>query len=428
MTDFELSPEQEYAMELYEKGENIFITGPAGVGKTHILQQIIKDARSKGKTVALTAMTGKAAILLGEGATTFHSWTGIGLGKGTVYDIYKRVCVKGGKERWLEADILIVDEVSMMSHYLFFTIVELAKRLIPRGLNGGLQVIFSADFFQLPPIGNGYVIESGEYCFQSEEWDKVFPPANQIEFETNFRQRDPAFKRMLNRIRRGQIKQKDIDLLQSLTTREYPSDYTPCFICPTRRQVEVLNREELDKLTTETKVYQHEEGFPRSETELTEKQQRQEIEKMLKNLPIEETLTLKVGAQVMCTYNIDVASGICNGSQGKVIEFRDEFPIVQFRNGQTLKIKPQEFEHDIFDGLMIVQLPLILAWGATIHKLQGATLDIARINAGKDIFERGQLYVALSRVRTLEGLYLTEFDPRALKTDPVVTEFYNKFQ
>lgn len=422
-----LSPEQEYTFDIYRQGKNIFITGGGGVGKSFLIKEIVKDAISRGKKVALTAMTGRASILLGTGAQTFHSWAGIGLGKGSVYDLYTRVCKKDAKDRWLNTDLLIVDEVSMMSHYLFFTIYELAKRLLPNGLCGGIQVIFSADFFQLPPIGDGYIIESKEYCFQSEVWDIVFPIENQIEFITNFRQTDSKFKHVLNRIRRGKMKQKDIKLLESLTQKEYPNEYTPCFLCPTRKQVDRINFKELEKLSTETKTYLYKEVYPVKHKLLTQKEMRQEIDKMRKNLPIEEELILKIGAQVMCTYNIDVPNGICNGSQGKVLEFRDGHPVVEFINGITMTIKPLEFEHDMYTDITIVQIPLILAWATTIHRIQGATLDIARINAGEEIFERGQLYVALSRVRSLDGLYLTKFHPTALKTDPVVLNFYEKF-
>lgn len=423
-----LSDEQEYILELYNKGDNIFITGMAGSGKSWIIKKIVEDARKKGKKVALTAMTGKAAVLLGEGAQTFHSWAGIGLGKGSIQELYQRIVRKDGKDRWIETDLLIIDEVSMMSHYLFYIIYELARRLRPKGLCGSLQVIFSADFCQLPPIGDRVTLESTEYCFQSDLWNTVFPIENQIEFTTNFRQSDKKFQDLLDRVRKGKMLKKDIKVLSSLTKKEYPENYVPCYICPVKRQVDAINTKELNKLETEKREFSVKYSLPEEVEGLTKKEIREEAEKMAKNLPIEQLLTLKIGAQVMCTYNIDMEKGICNGSQGKVVSFKEDLPIVQFTNGVTLKINPIEYEHDIYETIIVTQIPLILAWGCTIHKLQGATLDLARVNAGKDIFERGQLYVALSRVRTLEGLYLTEFDPSALKTDKIVLEFYKQFE
>jgi len=202
----------------------------------------------------------------------------------------------------------------------------------------------------------------------------------------------------------------------------------PGYLGPTKREVDILNKTELDKLETTPHVYVYQEVIPSVIEGCSTKEIRQELTKMLKTLPIEHELTLKVGAQVMCTSNIDVPRGISNGSQGKVIDFRDGNPVVEFRNKIVMTIKPMEFEHDVYSKLAIVQIPLILAWGCTIHKSQGSTLDIVRINAGCGIFERGQLYVALSRVRTLEGLYLTDFHSSALKTDAVVTAFYKNFE
>jgi hypothetical protein len=157
-----------------------------------------------------------------------------------------------------------------------------------------------------------------------------------------------------------------------------------------------------------------------------------EIETMNKNINIEKALKLKCGSLVMCTFNIDLENGICNGSQGIIIDFKEnsenpdkKMPVVLFSNGQKRVISYQYYQNDEYPTIVIAQIPLCLAWALTIHKIQGATLEMADMDLGKSVFEYGQSYVALSRIKSLDGLYLSEFHPHRIKANPIVKEFYN---
>ena len=151
------------------------------------------------------------------------------------------------------------------------------------------------------------------------------------------------------------------------------------------------------------------------------------------NSLFEKELILKQGAQVMCIANIDLESGICNGSTGIIIDFRvdtsskSQHPIVKFSNGITRIIEPHVWVSDNYPGFQIPQYPLILAWAVTIHKSQGATLESAEIDVGNSVFAPGQTYVALSRVKSLDGLYLRSFNHTKIKTVQKVNDFYEQF-
>ena len=165
---------------------------------------------------------------------------------------------------------------------------------------------------------------------------------------------------------------------------------------------------------------------------LTPEEVAYEIENMNKNINIDKSLKLKCGALVMCTFNIDLENGICNGSQGVIVEFKDmvdgipgiKLPVVLFSNGNKRVISYQYYQNEEYPTIVIGQIPLCLAWALTIHKIQGATLDMADMDLGKSIFEYGQSYVALSRIKSLNGLYLSEFHPHRIKANPLVKAFY----
>jgi ATP-dependent DNA helicase PIF1 len=153
---------------------------------------------------------------------------------------------------------------------------------------------------------------------------------------------------------------------------------------------------------------------------------KQQLDLFEENSKIVPKLRLKKGAVVMCLANLDTDSGICNGSQGIVVDFvgGTTVPVVKFLNGITMPISPKVYQHGDYPRLGIEQVPLRLAWAFTIHKSQGVTLDLAQMDLGSNIFEYGQSYVGLSRIRTLDGLYLSGFNPQKIKTNPRVAAFY----
>ena len=434
----ELSDEQQLAFDKYILGENIFITGPGGSGKSALIKKIVEDAKEKGKRVQVCATTGCAAVLLHCCAKTIHSWAGIGLGNGDNYVIANRVASsKYKKANWKKVQILIIDEVSMMSIKLLELLNLTAKKCRnTQKIFGGIQVIFSGDFFQLPPVGNRDEPDTQKFCFESSIWSDIFP--NQIELKTIFRQKDPVYTKILNQIRRGRITRSSLEILEKYIGRENEDkEITPTILFPTRRKVEQINNEAMKSIEEEEK------GFimkrcTASELELTPEQrtlirdinptqEEHEYSFLKSNINCDEHLILKKGAQVMCIANIDVESKdpICNGSQGVIKDFDEQGnPIVKFKNGVLRTMGYHIWQSENIPSVAVKQIPLILAWAITIHKSQGATLDFAEIDIGSGIFECGQTYVALSRIVGLEGLYLKSFNHQKIKINKKVAEYY----
>ena len=211
----ELSIEQQISFNKYIRGDNIFITGPGGTGKSAIIKNIYKHAISNGKKIQVCALTGCAAVLLNCKAKTIHSWAGIGLANGPIDSIILKI--KKNKfiaSSWKDTDILIIDEVSMMSLKLFNLLNAIGKTIRKNTKPfGGIQVIFSGDFYQLPPVGNKDDPESICFCFESNDWDSVFHKKNQIQLKKIFRQTDETYVSILNQIREGKIKKKSNDVV-----------------------------------------------------------------------------------------------------------------------------------------------------------------------------------------------------------------------
>ena len=433
------SSEQQLAYDKYVMGKNIFITGPGGSGKSYLIQKIVEHAKLQEKNYSICAMTGCAAILLNCGAKTLHSWSGIGLGKGNESDIITRINLnKYKREKWKKTELLIVDEVSMMSMYLFNLLNMIGQRVRknPRPF-GGIQLVFCGDFYQLPPIGNVGNPESTCFCFESPFWRLTF--SDQIQLKKVFRQSDEDFSKILNQIRQGKLFKSGYNKLCECVKKKIDNESSvkPTFLFPTKRQVEFINKENMKKLDTEErkfgyKIAQNLQNFEGNDMNKrpTDEQKNMEIKYILQNSLFDEEVTLKVGSQVMCIANIDMDNGICNGSQGVITEFTSDpetgdcLPTVEFLNGVKMKIPYKTWISERVAGVGVMQIPLILSWAVTIHKSQGATLDLVQIDAGSDIFECGQTYVALSRVKTLDGLYLTSFNPQKIKVNKKVKEYY----
>ena len=450
----ELSIEQQKAFDKYVQGENIFITGPGGSGKSALIRKIKEHSQ---KNIQVCALTGCAAILLNCKAKTLHSWAGIGLGNGPENLIITKILHSNYKRKsWRETNVLIVDEVSMLSLKLFDLLDKIGRivRKNPRPF-GGIQVIFSGDFYQLPPVGSKDDTDSMRFCFESDNWNDIFKKENQIQLVKIFRQTDDVYSNILNQIREGRIKRKSHDLLLQYVgrTAEEGLLFEPTKLFPTKNKVEYINNTKMSALIGEEKTYSikplvdlemsKENKYVRSQ--YNDNDIKTELDYLTRNVTCDINITLKIGCQVMCIINIqdDITDKdgnknknkerdlkLCNGSQGIVTSFcvQSGLPIVKYNNGVEMIMQRHTWESETIPGIGISQIPLILAWALTIHKSQGATLDTAEIDVGSGIFECGQTYVALSRVRSLNGLYMTSFDAQKIKINTKVKNYYEELK
>lgn len=440
----ELSTEQNEVLERFKRGENIFITGAGGTGKTELIKHIYELGKKTEKTVQVCAMTGCAAVLLNcEGTKTMHSWAGIGLASGGIHEVADKVINSYYKAKvWKKTDILIVDEVSMMSKKLFELLNYIGRRIrkAPHLSFGGIQLVFSGDFYQLPPVGCQDEPDTMAFCFESPLWSSTFN--KNIELTTIFRQKDQSYCKVLNQIRIGKLSKSSFQKLSERVQPYIVDDNKTEVIRPTilmarRKDVEFINQRELNKLCGEEKSFRLSRSddlsvttqnscisaFPKSQYET-------EWKYLENNIIADKTLVLKVGTQVMCVANIDMEGPfpIVNGSQGIVTSFVKDLPMVKFNDGQTRIIGEHTWASENCPKIGVKQIPLIHAWAITIHKAQGATLDLVELDAGNSIFECGQTYVALSRVKSLTGLYLKAFDPYKIKIYRKVQNFYTNIK
>lgn len=413
-----LSEKQQEAYDLIKQGKNIFLTGSAGHGKTFLIKKIFKDFNNK-KNIGVTSTTGTSAILIG--GTTLHSFLGIGLGKDDVSSLY--IKIKRNKkvlDRWVTLDILIIDEISMLFCDLFDKLEHLA-RVIRQNHKpfGGIQIILSGDFAQLP------CIESKLFCFDAKSWKDCIQ--HTVNLTHNFRQSHYAFQKCLDEIRIGEVTDETIEILESRVGVELKNDFgiLPTKLYSLNKNVDDENARELDNLCIKNPDLQF---FEYNIDYKTHKKGLRDIEeKIRKNCNIPFNLQLCVGCQVMLLHNLDLTNQLCNGSRGVIISFTSEtnLPIVKFMNGlvRTIDYKTWEIDENGDKIVSYTQIPLKVAYAISIHKSQGISLDFCQIEV-HGIFTPGQLYVALSRVRSIEGLSLTDFDRKYIITDERVREFY----
>lgn len=439
----DFSEQQLLAYNKYIAGENIFITGAGGTGKSALIRHIQQDASKKGHDIHVCALTGTAAVLLACKAKTVHSWAGIGKGTASTEALIEKIKKNRFlKQIWKATDILVIDEISMMSKSLFEKLDAIGRAIrMKQEPFGGIQLIFSGDFYQLPPVPDKDDLDTGKFCFESDIWFQTFKVENHVILSKIFRQSDPQWQKCLNQLREGRVKMSTNNLLLELVTSKQVDEnmfVKPTKLFPTRKQVDYVNVSEMEKLSGDYYEYKIKylgdlemskmDKLKRSH--FSETQLEIEYNYLKGNIPCDTLIKLKVGAQVMCVVNIKADNGdimLCNGSQGIVTGISPlGLPIVKYRNGIERIMEYHVWASETIPGVGVSQIPLILAWALTIHKSQGATLDIAEIDAGSGIFECGQTYVALSRVRSLEGLYLTSYDPRRIRINDKVQDFYDK--
>lgn len=406
-----LSDKQLDTLTHFKNGENIVVLGSAGCGKSEIVKQIYKLAKELKKNIVLTATTGIAAYNIS--GMTIHSFMGFGTGNGLIYKVIDKIKDnKDAKERILSLDILVVDEISMMSAK-FFERLDIIFKSIRKNTKffGGVQLILSGDLLQLTPV------------FDRDTKDKrmindspLFNKLKMIKLDKIFRQSDDSFIELLSRLRIGEQNESDIDILNSRLI-ENETDIDSIHLVPTNKQMIDINVSQLNKL--DSPEYKFRASF------LGDKELVKELKNQLDQRGLTE-VTLKIGAKVMLVKNLNVSECLVNGSLGKIIDFQNKIPLVQFTNNNTKLIQPEEFPLSLGKKCAFAkQIPLILAWSINIHKIQSQTLNKATMSLS-NCFAEHQVYVALSRVRSLDGIFLNSFDSNKIYVNKNVKKYLEK--
>lgn len=427
--DTDLSKTQKQAFDLFKKGENVLVLGQAGTGKSKLIKVMeeYNKLNGNGKRLCITSTTGISAYNIG--GMTIHSFSGIGTGDNTLPILISKISRKQVYRDRIElTDILIIDEISMLSADLLEKLDVIFKHFRrSKKFFGGVQVVFTGDFNQLLCVFNKnreiYKEIDERLIIESDVFNKEFiKDENIVVLKENFRQKgDPAFINLLGRIRDGTFTEQDITLLES--RKIVPIDTNHIHIVSTNKKAQFINETRLEQLKVKTYKYKAIYKSTGSSNELRDI--------LLKELQYQFTLkgihelVLKKGLRVMLIKNLDVSLGLVNGALGTIIEMQDKYPLVSFDNGETHLIDPVEWEISI-DGCKAIstQIPLMLAYACTVHKIQGCTIDSAIIDI-EDAFLDHQVYVAISRVKTLNGLYFKSFNSKKIKVNKKTTEYLN---
>lgn len=415
-----MKDKQRKALTLLQEGQSVFLTGPGGVGKTAVLKSFISNACVN---VAVTSTTGTSALLLN--GTTLHSFLGIGLGTANVTKLVELITRQRWLlNRWRLVECLIIDEISMMHPDLFDKLEEVA-RIVRNNRKpfGGIQLALSGDFLQLPCIG------TMNFCFQAKSWNECVP--NVVYLDEIIRQGDKKFQNCLNSVRIGNISQDVKDILNTRVGVKLTNAFgiKPTKLYSKNMDVERENDMELDLLAEdgrEFNAYEMVIDIPAG----SRKNREFIIRKFHKYCPVNERIELCIGAQVMLVKNIQLSHGLANGSRGVVLGFdNSNLPIVRFLNGEERTIGMEIWDMDEKNKrvLRAYQLPLRVAYAISIHKSQGCSLDYAEIDL-TDVFEYGQAYVALSRVKSLEGLSIVDINYDSIQADPLAVSYYKNLR
>lgn len=401
---------QNEALELLKMGKNIFLTGAAGSGKTYVLNQYIQYLKSHEIPHAVTASTGIAATHL-QGMT-IHSWSGIGIKDDLDRkDLEKLKKNSRIKQHYEKAKVLIIDEISMLHPHQLDMVDQVAKYILKNDEPfGGMQVILCGDFFQLPPVSNTTTDEKS-FAYESIAWQNA--DFHVCYLQEQHRQTNDELLTILNDIRSGTAGEHTKVPLRTRYKKEPEGDIKATKLYSRNINVDSINERELEKIDRE------EISFP-----METKGNNKLIDGLKKSCLAPEELRIKVGAQVMFIKN-DPMGRYVNGTRGVVIGYHKQhgWPVVRTVNNKTITAYPEDwkFEDNGKVRATLSQVPLRLAWAITIHKSQGMTLDAAEMDLG-DTFEPGMGYVALSRVRKLNGLKLMNLNEMALRVHPKILQ------
>lgn len=405
---------QDTALNILKTGANVFLTGEPGAGKTHTLNRYIEYLKDHKIPVAVTASTGIAATHVG--GMTIHAWSGIGIKDNlSPYDLDQITTRERVVKRVTNAKVLVIDEVSMLDGHVLSMVEQVVRTIKGMPLPfGGMQVVLVGDFFQLPPITKrGEVMQ---FAFESPAWKGL--DLLTCYLSEQHRQADGSLLSLLSNIRTCDIDESCYELLTSCSETSFKEGMEPTKLYTHNADVDRMNGERLKALPGTARRF-----------EMSSRGNKQLLEGLKRSCLSPEVLELKVGAMVMCTKN-NFEVGYVNGTLGQVIDFDAGTgrPIIETLDGRTLTISPNTWT--VEDGgkvlAEVTQVPLRLAWAITVHKSQGMSLDAAEIDLS-NAFEYGQGYVALSRVRSLEGLLLRGANERALQVHPKISEHDKEF-
>jgi len=427
---------QEQALTILKMGKNVFLTGAAGTGKTYVLNQYIAFLKEHAIEVAITASTGIAATHIG--GQTIHAWAGIGI-KDTLSE--KDLDAMEQRQylwkRFKNVKVLIIDEISML-HANTLDMVDRVCKTFKRNEEpfGGIQVVFAGDFFQLPPIEKNLPphvpaqqsfsldtdivydemqsdVPLTPFVFTARSWHQA--QLHICYLKKQFRQDEGSYISILNEIRSGEVDMQTIERLQARITKKEKADITKLYTH--NMDVDRFNTKQLKTISATEKTYA-----------MSSTGRANLVDNLKRGCLAPHQLAIKEGALVMFVKNNPI-QGYVNGTVGEVVGFEGGYPIVRTKAGQTHVAKPQSWAIDDNGNVLaeVSQVPLKLAWAVTVHKSQGMTLDAAFMDLSQ-AFVPGQGYVALSRVRSLEGLFLGGINQRALEVHPMVLDFDRRLQ
>ncbi len=403
-----LTASQDQVIDLVTEGQNVFLTGQAGTGKSYVLKHLLKKAiHELYLQHGLTATTGAAAVLI-EGQT-LHSFLGIGLGKKSATELafYTRKRKPDVYTRLRTLQLLVIDEVSMLDDGLFQKISEylciLRDNVKPFG---GVQLVLCGDLLQLPPI-------DGTYCIKAPVWNEA--NFKVVVLTEVHRQNDSLFLDLLGKARIGNISQEDVEVLLANCTGNFPEDIKPTRLFALKRDVQFINELEYERAKLKTSSVH---TYPTSYNNLRSKA-------WAESMGIPSTLELCVGAQVMVTMNIEHPN-LINGTRGIITHLNKDYVEIKTVDGYHQHVKMYTLTDDNDISIKVSFIPLCLAWAITHHKCQGATLDAVELDLGSSIFAYGQAYTALSRCKTMEYIRLVNISSKAFRAHPEIIDFYKQ--
>lgn len=415
----ELSHSQQKAFDLLKNGNNLLIISPAGTGKSYLIKYFENYIKhNTHKTIAITSTTGISAYNLD--GMTIHSFMGIGTGDLNIDQLIKRVYTnKQSKQRIENIDILVIDEISMLSAEIFEKINLICQKIRKNKLFfGGIQIIFTGDFNQLLCVFNTnediYKNIDERYIFESLIFNNEFNKKNNniIQLTENFRQKnDKTYMELLLRIRNGTYTENDINILNK--RRTIPENNNLTHIVTTNKQAQIINQQNLEKISSKIHIFEAE--YTRSNIDkYTEDILFKELKFQFNKKGI-EILNLKIGSRVMLLKNIDITNGLVNGALGNIKDINNKDILVEFDNNISIIISQETWTLELNDcSVSVKQIPLMLAYACTVHKIQGLTLDNGILDISNAFCDH-LVYVALSRIKSLDGLYLKSFNPNKIK-------------